>query len=125
MAEATTTEQVTLPRSDATAAPRPALEGAVFVLIQFDVSEEIQLGRLREIIGARPVPQPIMKPPAPGYVRYERPPVVEALEPLVLESGERLQAEIKYYDYGVLSVVFQLPFSGAWDNLVQLSSRWV
>jgi hypothetical protein len=51
--------------------------------------------------------------------------VVERVEPLVLESGERLDAQIKYYDYGVLSVVFELPFSGDWDTLVRLSSRWV
>ena len=54
--------------------------------------------------------QPSFKHPAPGYVRYQRPPVVETMEPLVLDSGERLQGQIKYYDYGVLSVVFELPF---------------
>ncbi|HEY3990999.1 MAG TPA: hypothetical protein VGM02_16995 [Acidobacteriaceae bacterium] len=106
-----------------------ALTGAVFVLIQFDVCEEIQLGRLGEIIGARSgartVSQPSMKHPAPGYIRYQRPPVVEPIEPLVLESGERLHGEIKYYDYGVLSVVFQLPFAGDWETLVRLASRWV
>jgi hypothetical protein len=57
-------------------------------------------------------------------VRYQRPPVEETLEPLVLESGERLEGEIKYYDYGVVSLVFELPFSGGWDTLVQLSCRW-
>ena len=50
-----------------------------------------------------------MKHPAPAYIRYQRPPVVEPIEPLMLESGERLHGEIKYYDYGVVSVVFQLP----------------
>jgi hypothetical protein len=71
------------------------------------------------------VEQPAFKHPTPGYVRYERPPVVEAIEPLVLDTGERLQGQIKYYDYGVLSVVFELPFSGDWDMLVRLGSRWV
>jgi hypothetical protein len=58
-------------------------------------------------------------------VRYQRPPVVEPIEPLILDSGERLEGQIKYYDYGVLSVVFELPFSGDWDTLVRLGSRWV
>jgi hypothetical protein len=102
-----------------------SLHGSVLVLIQFDVCEEIQLDRLREIFGARTVVQPSLKHPAPGYVRYKRPPVVEPIEPLVLESGERLQGQIKYYDYGVLSVVLELPFSGDWDTLVRLGSRWV
>jgi hypothetical protein len=108
-------------------APQPvaALTGTVFVLIQFDVCEEIQLARLSEIISARTISQPRMKHPAPGYIRYQRPPVVEPIEPLVLESGERLHGEIKYYDYGVLSVVFQLPFAGDWETLVRLASRWV
>jgi hypothetical protein len=105
------------------------LTGTVFVLIQFDVCEEIQLTRLGEIIGAlsgaRTISQPSMKHPAPGYIRYQRPPVVEPIEPLVLETGERLHGEIKYYDYGVLSVVFQLPFTGDWETLVRLASRWV
>ena len=111
------------------AADRPvqaaALTGTVFVLIQFDVCEEIKLARLGEIISARTISQPSMKHPAPGYIRYERPPVVEPIDPVVLESGERLHCEIKYYDYGVLSVVFQLPFTGDWETLVRLASRWV
>jgi hypothetical protein len=101
------------------------LTGTVFVLIQFDVCEEIKLAHLGEIISARTVSQPSMKHPAPGYIRYQRPPVVEPIEPLVLESSERLHGEIKYYDYGVISVVFQLPFAGDWETLVRLASRWV
>jgi hypothetical protein len=71
------------------------------------------------------VEQPGQKHPAPGYVRYQRPPVVVPVETLVLESGEQLQGEIKYYDYGVLSVVFELPFTGDWNKLTGLASRWV
>src|SRR6202166_2736470 len=108
-------------------AAKPAnapLCGSVLVLIQFDVCEEIRLDQLREILRARTVDASFKHLP-PGYVRYQRPPVEEALDPLVLESGERLQGDIKYFDYGVVSVIFELPFSGDWDKLVQLSSRWV
>ncbi len=99
------------------------LRGSVLVLIQFDVCEEIRLDVLRNIFGARTA-DASFKQKAPGYVRYQRPPVEETLEPLVLESGERLEGEIKYYDYGVVSLVFELAFSGGWDTLVQLSCRW-
>ncbi len=101
-----------------------SLQGSVLVLIQFDVCEEINLDSLRNIFGARRQ-DASFKHPAPGYVRFQRPPVVEPVEPLILESGERLDVQIKYYDYGVLSVVFELPFSGDWDTLVRLASRWV
>ncbi len=102
------------------------LTGFVLVLIQFDVCEEIRLDLLQPQTGnARTLRQPSTKQAAPAYVRYERPPVVESIETLVLESGERLEGEIKFYDYGVVSVIYQVPFSGDWNSLVQLSSRWV
>jgi len=74
-------------------APRAAssadtsLQGSVLVLIQFDVCEEIRLDQLREIFGARRQ-EASFKHPAPTYVQYQRPPVLEPIEPLVLESGE-------------------------------------
>ncbi len=112
--------------SSVLASPAPSsLSGFVLVLIQFDVCEELRLDQLQQTVSARTVKKPSMKHSAPAYVRYQRPPVVEPLEPLVLETGERLEGEIKYYDYGVVSVVYQLPFSGDWDSLVHLSSRWV
>lgn len=97
----------------------------MLVLIQFDVCEEFRLDRVQQMVSARTVAKPGMKQQAPAYVRYQRPPVVEPLEPLVLETGEQLTGEIKYYDYGVVSIVFQHSFAGEWDDLVQLASRWV
>jgi len=104
---------------------KTALSGAVLVLIQFDVCEELRLDLLQQAINARTVQQPSMKHTAPAYVRYHRPPVVGPLEPLVLETGERLEGEVKYYDYGVASVIYQLPFSCDWNSLASLASRWV
>src|SRR5258708_1285764 len=125
-ANSTVTVPVSAPTSNPSAAvaPNKSLQGSVLVLIQFDVCEEINLDALRDIFGARRQ-EASFKHPAPGYVRFERAPVVEPVEPLILESGERLDVQIKYYDYGVLSVVFELPFSGDWDTLVRIASRWV
>jgi hypothetical protein len=106
-------------------AQEASLSGSVLVLLQFDVCEAVKLDRLQELISARAVPQPKMKHRAPNYVRYERPPVMVAAEPLLLETGERLQGEIKYYDYGVVSVIYELPFKGGWEKLTELASRWV
>src|ERR1700758_811665 len=98
------------------------LRGSVLVLIQFDVCEEIRLDELRKFFPARPAEASFKK--APAYVRYQRTPVEETLEPLVLDSEEPLAGEIKYYDYGVISLEFELPFSGTWDKLIELSCRW-
>jgi hypothetical protein len=103
-------------------AHRPLI-GSVLILIQFDVCEEIRLDELRRIIGARTQQLPL-KNTAPSYVQYQRTPVVVTLDPVILENGERLDGQIKYFDYGVVSLVFELPFAGDWDDLIQLSCRW-
>ena len=87
--------------------------------------EELRLDLLQQAVDARTVQQPKIKHSVPAYVRYQRPPVVGPLDPLMLSGGERLEGEIKYYDYGVVSVIYQLAFSGDWQSLVQLASRWV
>ena len=98
------------------------LRGVVLVLILYDVCEEIRLDELRKIFPTRKAEVILKK--APSYVRYQRAPVEETIEPLILDSGERLAGEIKYYDYGVVSLEFELPFSGDWETLIQLSCRW-
>lgn len=103
---------------------RANLQGSVLALLLYDVCEEIRLEDLRKIFGARTV-TPSPKTAAPEFVRFARPPVVEPLDPLTLTGGERVNGQIKYYDYGVVSVILELPFNGEWDTLMQLSSRWM
>jgi hypothetical protein len=81
---------------------------------------------LRHILGLQPAGrEPSFKHPAPEYVRFENPPVEEAMEKVLLATGEELEGRLKYYDYGVLSVEFKLAFEGSWEKLVALSSRYV
>src|SRR5258708_12280723 len=125
----TANSTVTVPALAPTSAPSAAiaqnksLQGSVLVLIQFDVCEEINLDALRDIFGARRQ-EASFKHPAPGYVRFERAPVVEPVEPLILESAERLDVQIKYYDYGLLTLLPTLPFSAASHTLVPLPTPW-
>jgi hypothetical protein len=100
------------------------MKGAVLGVILHDVCEEIRLEELRVILGAKRV-EPTFKHATPEYVRFEKPPVVEQLEPVLLASGEKLVPQIKYYDYGVISVLLQLEFAADWAGLVQLAARWV
>ncbi len=100
------------------------LRGSVLGVILHDISEEIRLEELRQILGARRV-EPSFKHATPEYVRFEKPPVVEQLEPVTLSSGETLTPQIKYYDYGVISVLLEFSFAADWDELVRLASRWV
>jgi len=100
------------------------LRGSVLAIILHDISEEIRLEELREILGARRV-EPSFKHATPEYVRFEKPPVVERLDPVTLTSGETVTPQLKYYDYGVISVLLEFSFAADWDELVRLASRWV
>jgi hypothetical protein len=102
------------------------LRGSLWVLVLYDVAEQIQLDKLPALVGAEPArPQPSFKHPTPEYVRFERQPVVEYPAPVVIDSGREFQARIKYFDYGVVSVELELAFEAGWDELVSLSSRWI
>jgi hypothetical protein len=100
------------------------MKGSVLGVILHDICEEIKLEELREILGAKRV-EPSFKHATPEYVRFENPPVVERLDPVVLSNGETLSPQVKYYDYGVISVVLELTFEGDWNALIQLAARWV
>jgi hypothetical protein len=102
----------------------PILKGSVRGAIFHDVCEEIRLENLREILGAKRT-APIFKHPTPEYVRFENPPVVETLDPILLSSGEHVHPQVKYYDYGVVSVLIELPFEGDWHSLASLAASWV
>ncbi len=96
------------------------------MLVLYDVAEQIQLDKLREILGTEPPRrEPSFKHPAPEYVRFERPPVVEYPDAVFTDTRELFQNRIKYFDYGVISVELEIDFEAEWDELVRLSSRWI
>jgi hypothetical protein len=104
----------------------PRLGGSFYVLLLYDVADEINLSALAKIIAAEPARrEPAFKHPAPDYVRFERPPLVEAADPIVLQTGESFECRVKYFDYGVVCVELKLHFDSDWDELVRLSSRWI
>jgi hypothetical protein len=105
---------------------QPLVSGSFRSLFLYDLCEEIRLDELRKLLGS-PIAgrEPGFGHLAPDYVRFERPPVVETLEPVQLESGERLRCNVNYYDYGVVSVEFELPFELDWARLVKSSGTWM
>jgi len=101
------------------------LLGSFWILFLYDICEEINLETLRGLLGVERRREPSFRHPSPEYVRFERPPVVQRLEPLMLDNGSRLQGELNYYEYGVVSIKLELPFEVDWPQLVDLSSRWI
>ena len=101
-------------------------QGSLWAILLYDIAEQIQLGQLRSILNIEPAArEPRFKGQAPDYVRFDRPPVEQYVESPPLDSGDRLQARIKYFEYGVLAVELELPFETSWEGLIERSSRWI
>ena len=100
------------------------VEGSIIILNLYDVAEEIKLSGLAPLTGGTPL-SPTFKHPAPEYVRFERPPMIEPMPPLTLPTGERFEAALQYYDYGVVSLLLRFHFSGPWDELQQRAGSWI
>jgi hypothetical protein len=101
-----------------------AISGSFLILYLYDVCEEIDLPKLRNLAGQEQL-RPSALRQAPEYVRFAQAPVIEALAPLQLQSGESLGLQISYFDYGVVSLQLELPFSFDWPDLISLAARWI
>jgi hypothetical protein len=100
------------------------LEGVFWFLFAFDVCDEIQLDAIPSLVGNRSTRRATdLGRPTPDYVRFERPPIVEYLDPFALHDGEQMRGELRLYDYGVISVKLELRFLLAWPDLVERSRR--
>ena len=100
------------------------LSGSVIGIILHDVCEEIRLEDLRALLDAKRI-APVFKHPMPEYVRFQNPPVVETVDPIQLSTGETVHPQVKYYDYGVVSVQIELPVQSDWRMLTSIASNWV
>lgn len=105
----------------------PRVFGSFRSLFLYDLCDEILLAELRAILGtpAETAREPQFRHLTPEYVRFERPPVAEALGPVRLPSGVQVRCTVNYYDYGVVSVEFELPFGYEWAELVKYSGAWM
>jgi hypothetical protein len=102
------------------------LTGSFSILYLYDVCEEIDLDKVRQLLGPeKVVRESPFRQPAPEYVRFEKPPIVQRLPDIGLQSGEQLSAKLAYYDYGVVCLILELPLALDWKELVSLSSRWI
>jgi len=99
----------------------PSLRGSAVGLFLFDVCEEMKLDEVRSILGARRLGEGL-KHAAAEQLFFERPPVVEEAQ---LTGDAKAQVRVKYYDYGVVSILFEFPFTGEWSDLISLSSKWI
>jgi hypothetical protein len=99
--------------------------GAVHAFFLFDVAQAVDLARLRDLLGSRAMSATLQdKSAGVSKVRYFVPPLVadgEAVGLAPLEELAGFTARIKWFDYGVISLMFSRPFAGTWDELVRVA----
>jgi hypothetical protein len=98
--------------------------GAVRAFYLFDVADTINLATLRTVEGEgfTPADIPLRPHQSSGYLQFPTPPLVARLaEGQLGDLSYTLRS--KFFDYGVISLRFDFPFSGAWEELEDVASR--
>jgi hypothetical protein len=104
--------------------PADTMTGSALALMLFDVGEELRIGELRQASGVRQA-DGALKHPTPQYVGFRRPLLVQDFGEHTPTSGECLRTRMKFFDYGVVSILFEMPFAGDWDGWIELAARWM
>jgi hypothetical protein len=99
--------------------------GTLTALYLFDVAEQIDLTRLRQLIGTASEARLTAKATPSAYLRYQTPPLVADGETLGLASIDGFRPRLKFFDYGVISLALTRGFSGSWAELVESSYRCI
>jgi hypothetical protein len=103
-----------------------AISGSLSILFLYDVCDEIRLEELRAILKLPPAGrEPPFRHPAPEYVQFAKPPVVEPARTALLVGDEQINGRLAYYEYGVVSLNLVIPFEARWEDIVTLSARWM
>jgi len=102
------------------------VQGYFRILNFFDIGEALELERLRTLLGPGAAPRsPAFVHHTPEYAQAQNAAVIEPLGPVTLPTGEKLEAAIKYYWFGVACVELITPFDCDFDAFCPQSYRWM
>ena len=100
--------------------------GAVHAFYLFDVAHAIDLAAVRTQFGDRAAMAQLHdKAPGPPRVRYIQPPVIVDGAAVGVPSLSTFRVRVKFYDYGVISLMLSQPFAGTWVDLVRLGQDFI
>jgi hypothetical protein len=98
--------------------------GAVRAYYIFDVADTIDLRSLRTVQGEglAPADIPLRPHASTAYLQFPVPPLAARLPDATFDDLT-FSVRVKFFDYGVISLRFSCTFSGAWDELEELTTR--
>jgi hypothetical protein len=102
------------------------VQGYLRILSFFDIAEVIEMENLHGILGPEAAPRSqAFSHRSPEYAQAQHAPIVESVGLVALPTGEKLDARIKYYWFGVVSVELVTAFKCDFDSLRPQSYRWM
>ncbi len=100
--------------------------GSLLLLFLYDVADAIRLDAVQRVPGEPPPRrEPPFRQPAPEYVRFVTPPVVEPLPMMAVDTATQISGRVSYYEYGILTVQLEIPFEGDWEQVGALAAHWM
>jgi|SRR5579862_1300738 len=100
--------------------------GFVNAFFLFDVAQGIDLPALRRRLGERATTARLEdKGPGPPRLKYIQPPVLVAGDALGCAELGGFKLRIKFYDYGVVSLMLSRSFAGSWVDLIALGQSLI
>jgi hypothetical protein len=99
-------------------------DATIHAFFLFDVAQEIRLETVRAALGSRVLDARTRAPGMPTG-GYANPPVAAVGADVGVDPIAGCVVEVRFYDYGVLSLRLSKPFAGAWADLGRLGSEFI
>jgi hypothetical protein len=105
----------------------PEIEaGFVTALYLFDVAQAVDVAAVKARLGDRAASARIEdKTPGPQRVQYLQAPVVADGHAFGCGELDGFKVRVKFYEYGVISLMLSRPFAGDWGDLVSLGQSLI
>jgi hypothetical protein len=96
------------------------ISGSIHAFYLFDVAESIDLAAVSRALGERAATARLQdKAPGPPKLKYLQAPVVVDGAALDLAEVAGFRVRVKFYDYGVISLMLSRPFAASWSDLIR------
>lgn len=104
--------------------------GRIYLYHLFTIADLVDLARLRqELGGGTTVSRFTSRRPSPQYIQFRNPPVIFSLgsRPLHPAPAMTVNAQVtaKVFDFGVLSLRWEIPFPATWTDLVAEAHHYI
>ena len=100
--------------------------GIVTALYLFDVAEAINVDAVRQQLGTEAgLARLDDKSAGPSRLQYTQPPIVVDGRAFGCADIDGFRVRVKFFDYGVISLMLSRPFKGTWADLVSLGQSLI